>query len=235
MSTTLPIVCTTSWTLVYDATVDGAFSGSIQSNGLAAMRTDTSTPVELSGFSTHDEPTPLSIGVTEKLYVRGLNSDVKVILSTDFYPPGGTGGGGPSTNVNVISSVLPTGASTSALQTAGNSSLSSIDSKTPVLGQAAMAASVPVVIASDQTAIPVSIGTLGVATESFSVETGPFTIAAGAIAYSVVNTGGATFDFQGTTIPLTVLTVSGSTYGTKTFPALSGDATGTTVIVQRTA
>jgi hypothetical protein len=66
-----------------------------------------------------------------------------------------------SQNVVVTSSALPTGASTSALQTTGNSSLSSIDSKTPALGQALMAASSPVVIASNQSAIPVS-GTVAV-------------------------------------------------------------------------
>src|SRR5882672_7236224 len=51
---------------------------------------------------------------------------------------------------------LPTGASTSALQTTGNSSLSSIDTKTPSLGQAVMASSVPVAIASNQSAIPIN-------------------------------------------------------------------------------
>jgi hypothetical protein len=51
---------------------------------------------------------------------------------------------------------LPTGASTSALQTSGNSSLSSIDSKLGTLGQKASAGSAPVVIASDQSAIPAS-------------------------------------------------------------------------------
>jgi hypothetical protein len=45
---------------------------------------------------------------------------------------------------------LPTGASTSALQTTGNSSLSSIDGKTPSLGQALAAASVPVVLTAAQ-------------------------------------------------------------------------------------
>lgn len=51
---------------------------------------------------------------------------------------------------------LPTGAATSALQTTGNSSLSSIDGKLGSLGQKAMAGSAPVVIASDQSAVPVS-------------------------------------------------------------------------------
>lgn len=58
---------------------------------------------------------------------------------------------------NVTGTVsLPTGASTSALQTSGNASLTSIDGKTPALGQALMAASVPVVIASNQTAVPIT-------------------------------------------------------------------------------
>lgn len=64
-----------------------------------------------------------------------------------------------SDQVTVAASALPTGAATSANQTTANSSLSSIDTKTPALGQALMAASTPVVIASNQTAIPVS-GTL---------------------------------------------------------------------------
>jgi hypothetical protein len=51
---------------------------------------------------------------------------------------------------------LPSGAATSALQTTGNTSVGNIDTKTPALGQAAMAASTPVVIANNQTAVPVS-------------------------------------------------------------------------------
>lgn len=58
--------------------------------------------------------------------------------------------------VTITSSALPTGAATSALQTTGNSSLSSIDGKLNSLGQKTMANSVPVVLASDQSAIPVS-------------------------------------------------------------------------------
>lgn len=45
---------------------------------------------------------------------------------------------------------LPTGASTSSLQTTGNTSLSSIDTKTPALGQALAAASTPVVLTAAQ-------------------------------------------------------------------------------------
>ena len=58
-------------------------------------------------------------------------------------------------NVDVTSSVLPTGASTSALQITGNSSLSNIDTKTPPLGQTVMANSTPITIASDQSAVQV--------------------------------------------------------------------------------
>ncbi len=55
---------------------------------------------------------------------------------------------------------LPAGASTSALQTTGNTALSALNTKTPALGQAASAASSPVVIASDQTSLPVTVGNL---------------------------------------------------------------------------
>jgi hypothetical protein len=81
-------------------------------------------------------------------------------------------------NISASSLPLPSGASTSALQTTGNASLGSIDSKTPALGQALAAASVPVVLPAAQistltpqtnaltdtqlraSAVPVSIGTL---------------------------------------------------------------------------
>src|ERR1019366_52903 len=82
----------------------------------------------------------------------------------------GTGAVTYSTSPGVISAAslpLPTGASTSALQTTGNTSLASIDTKTPALGQALMAASSPVVIASNQSAIPVT-GTFFQATQPIS-------------------------------------------------------------------
>lgn len=62
---------------------------------------------------------------------------------------------------------LPSGASTSALQTDGNASLTSIDGKFGSLGQKAMTGSAPVVIASDQSAVPVS-GTFWQATQPVS-------------------------------------------------------------------
>lgn len=62
---------------------------------------------------------------------------------------------------------LPTGASTSALQTTGNTSLSTIATNTPALGQALAAASVPVVLTAAQvvtltppTTVTANLGTL---------------------------------------------------------------------------
>lgn len=55
--------------------------------------------------------------------------------------------------VVISSSALPAGASTAALQTSGNASLTSIDGKTPALGQAVAGSSVPVVLPSAQIAL----------------------------------------------------------------------------------
>lgn len=76
-------------------------------------------------------------------------------------------------NLNNITGTisLPAGAATSALQTTGNTFLSDINNKLPTLGQKTSAGSVPVVIASDQSAIPVT-GTV-VATGSPTGVTAP--------------------------------------------------------------
>lgn len=59
-------------------------------------------------------------------------------------------GTGVTLPVSAASLPLPTGASTSALQTTGNTSIGSIDTKTPALGQALAASSVPVVLTAAQ-------------------------------------------------------------------------------------
>jgi hypothetical protein len=64
-------------------------------------------------------------------------------------------GSGVTQPISAVALPLPAGAATDALQTTGNTSLASIDSKTPPLGQAVSAASVPVVLASDQSPIVV--------------------------------------------------------------------------------
>lgn len=96
--------------------------------------------------------------------LRALKVSATGVLSVDAsastQPVSGTVTVTQATGTNlhtvVDSSALPTGASTLAAQTTGNTSLSSIDGKTPSLGQAAMAASVPVVLASNQSSIPVA-------------------------------------------------------------------------------
>lgn len=85
--------------------------------------------------------------------------------------------------ISAASLPLPTGAATSALQTTGNSSLSSIDTKTLAAGQALMAASSPVVIASNQSAIPVT-GTFFQATQPVS----------GTVTSNIGTTGGLALD-----------------------------------------
>jgi hypothetical protein len=72
--------------------------------------------------------------------------------------------------VSAVSLPLPTGAATSSAQTSLQTTLSSIDTKTPSFGQALMLNSSPVVIASNQTAIPVTFpdGTSQTTTGNFS-------------------------------------------------------------------
>jgi hypothetical protein len=103
--------------------------------------------------------------------ITGGTGDVVSINQTT---PGVTNG------VVVNSSALPTGASTSALQTSGNSSLTSIAAGTPTsLGQKTMANSMSVVIASDQSVVPVSLPT-GVNTYTSSNATVSGSVGAGA-------------------------------------------------------
>lgn len=69
--------------------------------------------------------------------------------------------------VVVASSALPTGAATAARQDTGNTSLASIDTKTPALGQALAAASVPVVLTAAQiTTLTPPAAITGFATET---------------------------------------------------------------------
>lgn len=63
---------------------------------------------------------------------------------------------GSNLHVQVDASALPAGAATAGNQATEIASLSSIDGKMNSLGQKAMAASMPVAIASDQTALPIT-------------------------------------------------------------------------------
>ncbi len=78
--------------------------------------------------------------------------------------------GGTWNITNVSGTVsLPTGAATLVAQGTGNTSLASIDTKVPALGQAVMASSVPVVIASNQSTVPVSLASVPAVTTSTAV------------------------------------------------------------------
>lgn len=105
-------------------------------------------------------------------------------------------------NINNVSGTisLPTGASTSALQTSGNASLSSIDSKVPALGQALAAASVPVVLTAAQLSTLTPLSTVAV-TQS----TSPW-IVSGTVTSNIGTTNGLALD-------ATVSSVQGSASG----------------------
>jgi hypothetical protein len=70
---------------------------------------------------------------------------------------------------NVTGTVLAAGAASSSLQGVGNTLLTTIDGKTPALGQAAMAASTPVVIASNQSSVPVTAAAPSPTLSTYSV------------------------------------------------------------------
>ena len=133
----------------------GASTGALQTTGNSSLSSidgkvpalgqalaAASTPVVLTAAQVTTLTPPAAItGFSTETTLAALNAKVTAV---------NTGA------VVVSSSALPTGASTSALQTTGNASLTSLDGKTPALGQAAMVASAPVVLASDQPAIAVS-------------------------------------------------------------------------------
>ena len=115
-----------------------------------------------------DEVVDGTLGTVKVQYVKimdgALNGTSKAAVGSNGLAVDGSAVVQP---ISAATLPLPTGASTSALQTTGNSSLSSIDTKILAAGQSVMAASSPVVIASNQSAVPISgtvtanIGTSG--------------------------------------------------------------------------
>jgi hypothetical protein len=117
------------------------------------------TPLPVSGSISATNPSVGVNGVTLPLsstLVAGSDGTLLRAIKTSTAGVVSVDGSGTTQPMSAVSLPLPTGASTSGLQTTGNTSVASIDTKTPALGQAAMAASVPVVIASNQSAVPVS-------------------------------------------------------------------------------
>jgi hypothetical protein len=75
-------------------------------------------------------------------------------VSVDNFPASQAVSGTVTANLGTLN-----GASTAALQTTGNASLSAIDGKLPTLGQKVSAGSLPVVLSSDQSALNVKAAT----------------------------------------------------------------------------
>lgn len=111
-------------------------AGENPSFNLQPLQTDASGNLLVSLAA--DPISPLSVNLADvggaaiSLGQKTASASIPVILASDQTLP------------------LPTGAATSALQTTGNTSLASIDTKTPALGQALAAASVPVVLTAAQ-------------------------------------------------------------------------------------
>lgn len=110
---------------------------SVGGNGVTAPTSST----EIGGINPSGNLTGVRVDASGNLIVSPLatTSTVTVVQPT-----------GSLLHATIDSSALPTGASTSSLQTSGNASLTSIDGKTPALGQALAAASVPVVLTASQ-------------------------------------------------------------------------------------
>ena len=125
------------------------------------------------------------------------------------YPPI-SGSGGAASHVIVDSSALPTGASTSALQTTGNTSLASIDTKTPALGQALAAASTPVVLTAAQisTLTPLSTVAVTQSTSPWVVSAASLPLPSGAATSALQTTGNSSLSSIDGKIPANLTVTS---------------------------
>jgi len=150
--------------------VDGSASTQPVSGTVAVSSVAGTVSVDGSGVT---QPVSGSVSVSNFPATQTVDGTVAVsgTVSVD--------GSGVTQPVSAAALPLPSGASTSALQTSGNTSLAtiagdttSIDGKTPALGQAAMTASVPVALASDQSALAVT-GTFFQATQPVSASALP--------------------------------------------------------------
>jgi hypothetical protein len=154
-------------------TVDGTFwqatqpiSGTVSANATLAAETTkvigtvniaaaqviqanagTNLNTSLLGLETTQNAIKTAVEILDNA-IAGAEMQVDIVAPL----PAGTNNIG---DVDIVSSALPTGAST-------ETTLAAINTKTPSLGQAVMASSQPVVIASNQSAIPVSMSAASV-------------------------------------------------------------------------
>lgn len=112
-----------------------------------ALITDVATGKILYNFadSTVSTATVATNVITLSVLQGGEANTDKLRIDYDTLT-GDAGFGDTTAAVQVQSSALPTGAATAAKQDTGNTSVASIDTKTPALGQALAAASVPVIL-----------------------------------------------------------------------------------------
>lgn len=143
----------------------GASAVNIQDGGNSITVDATSLPLP-TGAATETTLSTIN-GKLNSLGQKTMANSVPVVVSSDqsAIPVSQSG----TWNINNVSGTvsLPTGASTSALQTTGNNSLASIDAGIPAaLGQTTMASSMPVVLASDQSTVAVGGNVAAGATDS---------------------------------------------------------------------
>ena len=121
---------------------------------------------------------------------------------------------------------LPSGAATADKQDTGNTSLASIDSKFPSKGQTTMSASVPVAIASNQTAVPISAASLPLPSGAATAVTQGSTTSgqSGTLAMGAVTTAAPTYTTAQTS-PLSLTTAGALRVNAAQLPTALGATT----------
>ena len=128
----------------------GTMAAGTDGTNLRALKTDASGELQVDVLSS-----ALPSGASTESTLSALNTKVPSGLTVSASRLL-IDGAGVTQPISASSLPLPFGAATSSNQTTANSSLSSIDAKLGSLGQKLMAGSAPVVIASDQSAIPIT-------------------------------------------------------------------------------
>lgn len=139
------------------ASIDGKLtddgSGNLKVNVAAGSLTVTEASVGVNGSSA-----PVSSNQAGAINPSGNLTPLHVNAANGLLVDGSA----TTQPVSATALPLPTGASTSVLQTTGNASLNSIDTKTPALGQALAAGSTPVVLTAAQVATLTPLSTVAV-------------------------------------------------------------------------
>lgn len=205
-------------------------SGTVTANAgtnlnTSALALDTSVNSLLKPASTLAALTVLGSITSAVTVIQPTAANLNVTVGN--FPPTQPVSGTVTVNNITGTAALPTGASTSALQTTGNTSLSTIATQTTAingkmsaLGQNTMANSMPVAIASNQSAIPVT-GTFFQATQPVS---GTFFQATQPVSGTVTaNAGTGTFTVS-SKVALTASSPTAASVGVATAQALASNA-----------